>query len=144
MSSRGAAARHMPGTGSAHALHDASSADGREGVVVRIACRVRGGRGGRSVASPRPGHPTCPSSLGNTIQLILPVSSCCFCCLPSSLAKRCSCMHMEASPCRACRSISVEHLAVGSTITTTIHSWRLHMCAVQRTILYHCTVPAPF
>lgn len=45
MSPGGAAARHMPGTGSAHALHDASSADGREGAFVRIACRLSCARG---------------------------------------------------------------------------------------------------
>lgn len=111
----------MPGTGSAHAHDDPSllggRTDGREGVVVRMSWGGREGRAGALSASPRSPH-LPRSSSENTIQLLLPVSCCC--CLPSNLDKRCSCTHgpghgpkwMEASACHACRSISLEHLAL--------------------------------
>lgn len=98
-----------------------SSADGQTGGRASLfACRGEAGRGGRALCRRLRGHLTCRAPPRKTLFNCssLPVSCCC--CLPSNLDKRCSCTHgpghgpkwMEASACHACRSISLEHLAL--------------------------------
>jgi hypothetical protein len=147
--------------------------DGRASLFA-IACLVRGGRGGRSVASPRPGQwsPHLPLLLGKHYstapprqQLLLLLSTvkpgqALFLYAYGSFALS----RMSVYLCRTLGTWQHYYYYYYSVFThgvvcilrriyhrkeledgrAIIIKQRLHMCAVQRTILYHCTVPAPF